>query len=196
MRCLHQPARTDPIFTTSRLRHCQIGASRPCRVTASMSAVSFAAGASRSGTPVGVPECGRAASAQHIRHDRCAADAGHHQDLAARRRPPVPRSRSARVSSSVSASTLFSTVTRGFPARSAAIGVQLVDDRIVILATTSSDVPSTRCSSTEQRSTWPRNRVSPSPLPSCAPSIRPGMSAIDDIPPRRRRRHRDWDAAW
>ena len=37
-------------------------------------------------------------------------------------------------------------------------------------------VPSIRCSSTAQRSTWPRKR-SPSPAPSCAPSIRPGMSA-------------------
>ena len=37
-------------------------------------------------------------------------------------------------------------------------------------------VPSTRWSSTRQRSTWPRKR-SPSPAPSCAPSISPGMSA-------------------
>ena len=42
--------------------------------------------------------------------------------------------------------------------------------------TTSPAAPSTRCSSTAQRSTWPRKR-SPSPAPSCAPSIRPGMSA-------------------
>ena len=41
-------------------------------------------------------------------------------------------------------------------------------------------VPSTRWISTRQRSMWPRKR-SPSPAPSCAPSIRPGMSAITKL---------------
>ncbi len=54
---------------------------------------------------------------------------------------------------------------------------------------------SIRCSSTRQRSTWPRKR-SPRPAPSCAPSIRPGMSAMHELAAYRHSRRRAADAAW
>ena len=62
-----------------------------------------------------------------------------------------------------------------------AVGLELAADRACRPRPASSPVPSTRWSSTRQRSTWPRKR-SPSPAPSCAPSIRPGMSASTNSP--------------
>ena len=64
----------------------------------------------------------------------------------------------------------------GLVGQPVAIGLELARGSSCRRPTTSSCVPSTRWSSTPQRSTWPRKR-SPRPAPSCAPSIRPGMSA-------------------
>ena len=70
----------------------------------------------------------------------------------------------------------------GLLVEAVAIGLELARARACRPCRHARSSPSTRCSSTRQRSTWPRKR-SPRPAPSCAPSIRPGMSASTNSRP-------------
>ena len=89
---------------------------------------------------------------------------------------PASAARSAASSVPAStASTLDSATISALLAEAVAVGREFAPDRAVGGAGVL-PVASTRCSSAPQRSTWPRKR-SPRPWPSCAPSIRPGMSA-------------------